>query len=56
MDYTREVKTFICITRELLFKCLKCRNQKGSCTREIVYNGLLRMFLLLELSIKVRLF
>ena len=55
-DNTREVKTFLCITKKLLFKWLNRRSQRRSYTWETFNNGLLRTFPLLEPSIKVSLF
>lgn len=55
-DNTREVKTFLCITKKLLFKWLNRRSQKRSYTWENFNNGLLKTFPLLEPSIKVSLF
>ena len=52
-DNTREVKTFLCITKKLLFKWLKRRSQKHGYTWETFNNGLLKTFPLLEPSIKV---
>ena len=55
-DNTREVKSFLCITKKLLFKWLNRRSQRRSYTWETFNNGLLRTFPLLEPRIKVSLF
>lgn len=55
-DEITSVKSFLCITKKLLFKWLNRRSQKHSCTWETFNNGLLKTFPLLEPSIKVRLF
>lgn len=55
-DNTREVKSFLCIKKKLLFKWLNRRSQKRSYTWETFNNGLLHTFPLLEPSIKVSLF
>lgn len=55
-DNTREVKSFLSITKKLLFKWLNRRSQRRSYTWETFNNGLLRTFPLLEPSIKVSLF
>ena len=55
-DNTREIKTFLCITKKLLFKWLNRRSQRRSYTWETFNNGLLGTFPLLEPSIKVSLF
>ena len=55
-DNIREVKTFLCITKKLLFKWLNRRSQRRSYTWKTFNEGLLRTFPLLEPSIKVSLF
>ena len=55
-DNTREIRTFLYATTELLFKWLNRRSQKRSYTWEAFNNGLLRTFPLLEPRIKVSLF
>lgn len=55
-DEITSVKSFLCITKKLLFKWLNRRSQKHSCTWETFNNGLLKTFPLLEPSIKVSLF
>lgn len=55
-DNIREVKTFLCITKKLLFKWLNRRSQRRSYTWKTFNEGLLRTFPLLETSIKVSLF
>lgn len=55
-DNIREVKSFLYITRKLLFKWLNRRSQKRSYTWETFNNGLLNTFPLQEPSIKVSLF
>ena len=55
-DNTREVKSFLCTTKKLLFKWLNRRSQRRSYTWDTFNYGLLRTFPLLEASIKVSLF
>lgn len=55
-DNIREVKSFLYITRKLLFKWLNRRSQKRSYTWETFNNGLLNTFPLQEPGIKVSLF
>ena len=55
-DNTREVKNFLDRTKWLLYKWLNRRSEKRSYTMDDFFQGLLRTFLLLELSIKVSLF
>lgn len=55
-DEITSVKSFLCITKKLLFKWLNRRSQKHSYTWETFNNGLLKTFPLLEPSIKVSLF
>ena len=55
-DELTSVKSFLCITKKLLFKWLNRRSQKHSYTWETFNNGLLKTFPLLEPSIKVSLF
>jgi hypothetical protein len=55
-DNTKDVKNFLAQTKWLLFKWLNRRSQKKSYSIDTFYNGLLRIFPLIEPEIKVSLF
>ena len=56
IDNVREVKNFLMQTKWLVYKWLNRRSQTRSYTMDTFFNGLLRMFPLLELNIRISLF